>query len=154
MWSITFIPHTVFIFTHDYSRFLLISPSSYFHKQIKHSPLTYKAQNRMYKRCSQLTLQHILSPWMEGIIFTKNAVNPVISQRYMMPCSNSSMCLLLVKAAAVSLWTRDHFFCLNIFIKTDVTMLHALSSSRVAVTWISHSLFELVGKRTGPSLYK
>lgn len=87
-------PHTVFIFTHDYSRFLLISPSPYFHKQIKHSPLTYKAQNRMYKRCSQLTLQHILSPWMEGIIFTKDAANPVISQRYMRQCSNSSMCLL------------------------------------------------------------
>lgn len=89
-------PHIVFIFTHDYPRFLLISPSPYFHKQIKHSPLTYKAQKRMYKRCSQLTLQHTLSPWVEGIIFTKNAGNPGISRRYTGQCSNSSVCLLLV----------------------------------------------------------
>lgn len=44
----------------------------------------------MYKRGSQLTLQHILSPWVEGILFTKNAVIPVTSQRYTTHCSNGS----------------------------------------------------------------
>lgn len=139
MWSVTLIPHTVFIFTHDYSRCLLISPSPYFHKQIKHSPLTCKARNRMYKRGSQLTLQHILSPWMEGILFTKNAVIPVISQRYTTQCSNGSTGLLLVKEVAVSLWTRDSFFCLNMFTKTDGTTLNALDGSQAALTWMSQS---------------
>lgn len=93
----------------------------------------------MYKRGSQLTLQHILSPWMEGILFTKNAVIPVISQRYTTQCSNGSTGLLLVKEVAVSLWTRDSFFCLNMFTKTDGTTLNALDGSQAALTWMSQS---------------
>lgn len=66
--------------------------------------------------------------------------------------SNSSMCLLLVREADVSLWTRNSVFCLNIFIKTDLTPLYTLDGSRAALIWISYSLFELGEERREPSV--
>ena len=124
----------------------LISANPYFHKQIQYSPLTYKSRNRTHKRYSQLTPHtHSLPGWqvlyLQRMLWIEGFLKGIP-----MPCSNSSPCLLLVKEADVSLWIKDSFFCLNIFIKMNLTMLNALGRSRVAVTWISQLFCARWGK--------
>lgn len=114
---LTLTTHTVFIFIHDYSRFFESQQAHTFITKSNILLSTVRHKMERTKGPPPFDPTHSLSPWKEGIIFTKNAVNQVISQRHTTQYSNSSMCLLLIKEADVC--TRDRVFCLNVFIKTD-----------------------------------
>lgn len=107
-------------------------------RAIQHSPLTYKAQNRMYKRYSPLTLHTASLPgWGRYYVYKECSESRDFSKAYSAVFRQLPVLAAGQRGRCFALDQRQFLLFKHIH-KTNSTTLNALARSRLALPGISH----------------